>query len=129
MQVNDVRRGASGLRALREMMDRLRGSPPLRVEDDEVIAIDDYQTGKHFDTRTLTEAALALPTSNVLVLHLASGSRVVARPSGTEPKAKFYFDVREDVRHDEPVPSALDRANRRMKTLASAFMAYARPSV
>ncbi len=94
-----------------------------------MIAVDDYQTGKRVEARGSTPGALVLPVSNVLVFHLASGSRVVARPSGTEPKAKFYFDVREEVDPGEPVAAAAERANARLKALTSAFMAAAIPAV
>jgi phosphomannomutase len=68
---------------------------------------------------------LSLPKSNVLTFELASGSRIIARPSGTEPKAKFYFDVREEVREGEPVAAATERAAASMRRLADAFVALA----
>jgi phosphomannomutase len=64
-----------------------------------------------------------LPASNVLAFELASGSRIIARPSGTEPKAKFYFDVREEVAPSEPVAEAMQRARVRAQQLSAAFAA------
>ena len=55
-------------------------------------------------------AAALVPKSNVLTFELASGSRVIARPSGTEPKAKFYVDVREEVGKRESVAKPRERA-------------------
>jgi phosphomannomutase len=110
------------------MMDRLRASPPARVAADEVLAVADYETRARRDLRTGKTTALTLPKSNVLTFDLASGSRIIARPSGTEPKAKFYFDVREEVRGDEPVAAAAGRATAAMKTLADAFSALASPA-
>jgi phosphomannomutase len=72
-------------------------------------------------------SALTLPKSNVLTFDLASGSRVIARPSGTEPKAKFYVDVREEVRPREPVAEAGGRAAESMRKLADAFSRLASP--
>jgi phosphomannomutase len=72
--------------------------------------------------RTGTPVPLTLPRSNVLSFELGSGSRVIARPSGTEPKVKFYFDVREDVRPGEPVAEATARSAVRMKGLADTFV-------
>jgi phosphomannomutase len=61
----------------------------------------------------------------VLAFELASGSRVIARPSGTEPKAKFYFDVREPMQGNESLQAAEARAASNMKKLADAFVAIA----
>jgi phosphomannomutase len=124
-QVNVTRKGVSGVASLRAMMARLRGSPPRRVGEDEVVAVSDYEARTRTETRTRGVSPLSLPKSNVLTLDLASGSRIVARPSGTEPKAKFYFDVREEVREGEPVAAATERAAVSMRRLADAFVALA----
>ncbi|MDP9036314.1 MAG: phospho-sugar mutase [Myxococcota bacterium] len=129
LQVSIVKSGASGADVLREMMGRLRRGPPRRIGDEAVISIEDYDVGTRRDMRTGEEHPLALPSSNVLVFHLASGSRIIARPSGTEPKAKFYFDVREEVSDDEPLSGAAQRASARLQALAGAFMAIATPPV
>jgi phosphomannomutase len=124
-QVNVTRKGASGIAAIRAMMDRLRSAPPARVGSDDVVAVADYEARTRVDTRTRAVTPLTLPQSNVLTFELASGSRIIARPSGTEPKAKFYFDVREEVAGDETVASATDRAVSAMGTLSAAFVALA----
>ena len=120
-QVNVTRKGASGIAALRSMMGALRAAPPLRVADDEVVAVSDYEAGARVDARTGARTPLTLPRSNVLTFELASGSRIIARPSGTEPKAKFYFDVREAVAPGEPVAAAAARATAAMKLLSGSF--------
>jgi phosphomannomutase len=124
-QVNVTRKGVSGVASLRAMMSRLRGSPPRRVGEDEVVAVSDYEARTRTETRTRGVTPLSLPKSNVLTLDLASGSRIIARPSGTEPKAKFYFDVREEVLEGEPVAAATERASASMRRLADAFVALA----
>jgi phosphomannomutase len=65
-----------------------------------------------------------LPKSNVLVFELDRGSRVIARPSGTETKIKFYFDVRGDVRQGEPFADANQRAKELLNAVKKAFLAY-----
>ncbi len=79
------------------MMHALRAAPPVRIGGEPVVAITDYIGGGR------------LPPSDVLAFHLASGGRIVVRPSGTEPKAKFYFDVRVPVTANTTAP-ALDAA-------------------
>jgi phosphomannomutase len=123
-QVSVTRKGAAGTAAIRNMMDRLRNAPPVRVGDHDVHARCDYLAQARID-RDGKKSGLSLPKSNVLSFELAGGSRIVARPSGTEPKVKFYFDVREDVREKEPMAEAELRAQGIMKAMAEAFVALA----
>jgi len=111
-QVNVTRAGARGASELREIMDRLRAAPPRRLGDDTVVSVVDYETGL---------ARPGLPKSNVVALRLASGARVIARPSGTEPKAKLYFDVREFVAPGEAPALASARAERSLEQLKGAM--------
>jgi phosphomannomutase len=120
-QVSVTRKGAAGVAAILSMMTALRTVPPASLGGDEVVAVADYEASVRWDRRLGTRTELTLPKSNVLTLELASGSRVIARPSGTEPKAKFYFDVREAVAPGEPVAAAKARAEAVMKRLADAF--------
>jgi phosphomannomutase len=120
-QVSVTRKGAAGVAAIRAMMDALRASPPVTLGNDEVVAVADYELRSRWDRRDGSRTPLLLPKSNVMTLELASGSRVIARPSGTEPKAKFYFDVREEVAPGEPVAAARTRAAATLKRLADTF--------
>lgn len=123
-QVNITRKGADGVAELRAIMAKLRKSPPWKIADHDVVSVRDYQAqvilAKDGSTRPLS-----LPKSDVLAFELASGSRIIARPSGTEPKAKFYFDVREPIAQGEPLAVASARAEATMKRLADAFVALA----
>lgn len=123
-QVNITRKGASGVAELRALMKKLREAPPWKIGDHAVARIRDCMAQVEIAPDG-TKKPLDLPPSDVLVFELASGSRVIARPSGTEPKAKFYFDVREPIRGDEPVTAAEARAAETMKKLADAFVALA----
>jgi phosphomannomutase len=116
--------GALGLSKIAEIMSRLRASLPSRVGPLEVVAVSDLLAR----TRTVkgeAPAPLDLPASNVLSFDLEGGSRIIARPSGTEPKIKFYFDVREPMAEGEAVAAARTRAEARMTELSSAFAALA----
>ncbi|HVH43478.1 MAG TPA: phospho-sugar mutase [Labilithrix sp.] len=123
-QVNLTRKGAQGIAELRAIMARLRANPPWTIGEHAVVSVRDFveQTTALADG---TKRPLDLPKSDVLAFELASGSRVIARPSGTEPKAKFYFDVREPIQGDEPIAAAEARAAATMKKLADAFVAIA----
>jgi phosphomannomutase len=124
-QVNVTRKGADGIVAIRAMMEKLRAAPPARIGDDEVLVVADYEARTRTDRRSKAVAALTLPRSNVLTFELASGSRVIARPSGTEPKAKFYFDVREEVGPGEALAGVTERASSSMRKLVESFSGLA----
>jgi phosphomannomutase len=123
-QVNLTRKGAEGIAELHAIMAKLRKSPPWTVAGHEVVTVRDYQ-GQVILSKDGATRPLTLPKSDVLAFELASGSRIIARPSGTEPKAKFYFDVREPIAEGEPLAAASARAEATMKTLADAFVALA----
>lgn len=125
-QFNLTRKGAEGAVELRTIMNRLRQSPPWTIGDHQVVAVRDY-LGQVRTTKTGEKTALVLPKSDVLTFELEGGSRVIARPSGTEPKAKFYFDVREAMKPDELLATAEARALGVMKKLNDAFVALAVP--
>jgi phosphomannomutase len=123
-QVSQWYRGIDGVEQIASIMQGLRQSPPTSVGAFEVIAIRDYK----LQVRTELGGAvtpLELPSSNVLAFDLLGGSRIIARPSGTEPKIKFYFDHCEQVSPSESVVVAEQRANRRMGELAEAFVKLA----
>jgi phosphomannomutase len=125
-QVNVTRKGADGREAIRGMMTRLRGNPPATVGRETVECVRDvlHQTLK---TKSGQTSPLSLPKADVLMFDLESGGRIIARPSGTEPKAKFYFDVREPVRPGEGVSEAQARAEASLKSLEASFMSLVAP--
>ena len=123
-QVNITKKGADGAAQIKAMMTRLRAATPVRIGSHPVVAVSDYDA----QTRRETDGAsgpLSLPTSNVLAFELKGGSRIIARPSGTEPKIKFYFDVREPMRDGETLADAEARANETMRALADSFVKIA----
>ena len=125
-QVNLTRKGQSGAKEIAAMMDALRKNPPKTVSDRAVVAYSDLEARTRTAGGETTQ--MALPSSNVLVFELEGGSRVIARPSGTEPKVKFYVDVCEPMTKGETLLAARERAEATMKRLADAFVAMAVPT-
>jgi phosphomannomutase len=119
-QVSITKKGADGAAQIKAMMAKLRASPPSKVGTHDVFATSDFEAQTRRDSAGLT-TPLSLPKSNVLSYELQGGSRIIARPSGTEPKIKFYFDVREEMRPGEPLADAEARAGSTMKALADAW--------
>lgn len=92
-----TKKGKDGAEEIQRMMDNFRQSPPKQINGSPVITILDYQLQKAFDKVKGTESAINLPKSNVLQFVTADGSKISVRPSGTEPKIKFYFGVKEKL--------------------------------
>lgn len=88
--------GQEGAGRIKAIMDGLRSAPPTAMAGIPVVGIGDVQSGEIRDARTgQVTGRYDLPKSNVLLMFLEDGSKVIARPSGTEPKIKFYILVRE----------------------------------
>ena len=87
-------KGIDGSRQIAEIMDQLRSNPPKEFGDLKVTSLRDYKSGKTKDMETGAETATGLPESNVLYFDLTNDSWCCARPSGTEPKIKFYMGVK-----------------------------------
>jgi phosphoglucomutase len=78
------------------MMETYRTAPPKKINNSDVVMIKDYLNHKTIDFEKNTEEKIDLPKSDVLQFFLKDGAKISVRPSGTEPKIKFYFSVRED---------------------------------
>ncbi|MEO7112560.1 MAG: phospho-sugar mutase [Polyangiaceae bacterium] len=122
-QVSLTKKGASGAAEIQKIMTTLRNAPPKKLGPLSVSAFVDVENGTRADLIENRSSKIALPPSNVLVLELEHGSRVIARPSGTEPKIKFYFDVRGEVRQGEPFAQAETRARGLLNQIREAFFA------
>ena len=121
-QVNVTKKGSSGAAEIRALMDRLRGANVPKIGALSVAAKSDFQA----QVRTAsdgTKSPIALPKTNMVSFDLEGGSRIIARPSGTEPKVKFYFDVVTDIAKGEDFAAAKARADGEMAALRDAFVA------
>jgi phosphomannomutase len=119
-QVNVTRKGVSGPAEIGAIMEHLRATNPASIGAFSVDATRDVKKGTK--TSSGATSALDLPSSNVIIYDLAGGARVIARPSGTEPKIKFYFDLREEVASGETFETARQRALGRLDQLKAAFL-------
>ena len=91
--VNIVRKGKEGADEIKAMMTRYRNNPPDIINNSKVVKINDYETLVSIDCITGLKSGIDLLRSDVLQFFLADGSKISVRPSGTEPKIKFYFSV------------------------------------
>jgi phosphomannomutase len=88
-----TKKGISGLEEINQMMIDLRENPASEINGQRVVCIEDYDNATSKNRFTNEIEPLSIPKSNVLIYYLEDGSKICARPSGTEPKIKFYFSV------------------------------------
>ena len=89
-----VKKGMTGADEIKKIMERFRNAPPEYINGSKVVMIKDYDSSIARNFESGTEASIDLPQSNVLQFFLEDGSKISMRPSGTEPKIKFYFGVK-----------------------------------
>ena len=91
--INLVRKGKEGAVEIRTMMTGYRNNPPISINNSKVVKINDYETMVSTDCITGAKSEIIMLRSDVLQFFLEDGSKISVRPSGTEPKIKFYFSV------------------------------------
>ena len=87
-------KGIEGLAKIQEILNTLRDNTPAKFGEYEVLRVRDYKTGIIRDVRTNEETPTGLPVSNVLYYELSDDAWLCVRPSGTEPKVKFYYGIK-----------------------------------
>lgn len=115
--------GLSGTQRIQEMMEKLRTDPPSEIAGVPVTSVTDLKINRRRNSDGQITEGLGFPASNVIIMDLGDGSQVVARPSGTEPKIKFYFMIVGDRNSLEPnaLAEEVSRAEAKCQSLVSAF--------
>ena len=93
--VSLVKKGKEGAQEIEQIMKDLRTNPLKEIAGSPVVSIEDYNTSTRLDVVNNTAVTLDIPKSNVLIYYTQDGSKIAARPSGTEPKIKFYISVQD----------------------------------
>lgn len=91
--ISITKKGADGAKAIADLMTYYRNNLPKEISGVEVVNISDYEKKEVYDNSGKKISDIALPKSNVLQYILADKTKITVRPSGTEPKIKFYFEV------------------------------------
>lgn len=95
--ISITKKGIEGATQIKQMMIDLRENPMTEIAGQRVVMIEDYQSSIAKDLMSGESYEITIPKSNVLIYYLEDGSKICARPSGTEPKIKFYFSVNESL--------------------------------
>lgn len=88
-----TKKGIEGLQEINQMMINLRENPVKEIDGQRVIMVEDYQSSTALNLLSGEVSEMTIPKSNVLIYYTEDGSKICARPSGTEPKIKFYISV------------------------------------
>ncbi|MDT0690222.1 phospho-sugar mutase [Salegentibacter sp. F188] len=92
-----VKKGIEGEQEIKQMLIDLRENPWQEIDGEKVVLIEDYQSSTAKNLQDHTEEKIDIPKSNVLIYYTEGGTKIAARPSGTEPKIKFYISVNADL--------------------------------
>jgi phosphoglucomutase len=91
--ISITKKGMDGAAEIQKMLRDMRNNPLTEIDGEKVVSLSDYQASTSKNLSTGVETSINLPKSNVLIYQTENGTRIAARPSGTEPKIKFYFSV------------------------------------
>lgn len=121
--VSQTLQGRAGKQAIDDRMEGFRSDPPRVIAGEDVIELRDFRARSIRDLRTGETRPTSVPAANVVQFVTAQGAIVTARPSGTEPKIKFYFSVKEpasEARRD--YDATMERLLARVEALKAAFV-------
>jgi phosphoglucomutase len=115
--ISITKKGMDGQKQIADMMDGYRSNPPKRIIGTDVVQLLDYERRIAKDLITGKSTDISLPESNVLQFILADGSKISARPSGTEPKIKFYFSVYTELKRPEDLEKTELELNQKIERI------------
>jgi len=116
-----TKKGKSGAEEIQLMMENYRKQPPVEINNSKVVMIKDYELCVEEDILNNTTEKIDLPVSNVLQFFTADGSKITVRPSGTEPKIKFYFGVKEHLNSKAEFETVNKKLEQKIKDIISSM--------
>ncbi len=117
--ISITKKGIEGADQIKQMMVDMREKPVSEINGQRVVMLEDYQNSTARNLLTNETEVLAVPKSDVLIYYLEDGSKICARPSGTEPKIKFYFSVNTAIESLDEIPAAESFLDTKIKTIIS----------
>ena len=115
------KKGIEGVKEIKSIMKKLRDKPIDKLIGSEMIVIQDFEKSEEINFKSGKKSFLNFPKSNVLIFESKDGTRVAARPSGTEPKIKFYFSVNMKLESKEKFENSNQILERKIDNLISEF--------
>ena len=115
--LNVTKKGQQGEQEIKAMMEKFRNNPPKEIIGSRVVRLLDYKFLKETNLVTGQESKLDFPVSDVLQFYLEDGSKVSVRPSGTEPKIKFYIAVQSKLKSREDFVKVTDELDKKISDI------------
>jgi len=119
--VSLTKKGMDGLQEINQMMIDLRENPLKEINGQRVVMLEDYQSSIAKNLLDNEETAMNIPKSNVLIYYTEDGSKICARPSGTEPKIKFYISVNAELDSVENFTEVESILNEKIKNIIASM--------
>jgi len=116
-----TKKGISGMQEINQMMVDLRENPMSEINGQRVVCIEDYENSTSKNMFSNEIESISIPKSNVLIYYLEDGSKICARPSGTEPKIKFYFSVNATLDSVADFYKVDEELNQKIKNIIAAM--------
>jgi phosphomannomutase len=116
--ISITKKGIEGLAEINKMMVNLRENPLKEINDQRVVRVEDYKSSVSFNLLNNESEIINMPKADVLIYYTEDGSVICARPSGTEPKIKFYISVNEELDRIENFKIIEDILNERIKNIS-----------
>ena len=114
-----VKKGIDGEKQIKQMMIDLRENPLSEINGEKIVLIEDYQTSVAKNLQDKSESKLDVPKSNVLIYYTEQGTKIAARPSGTEPKIKFYISVNSELKSVEEFEEVNQQLKQKIEKIKS----------
>ncbi len=115
--ISITKKGKTGAEEIQAMMKEMRENPPVELGGSKVEKLIDYKEGMEKDLINGSTSKIPFPSSNVLQFITEDGSKISARPSGTEPKIKFYFSVKGSLTDKSSFDATLKQLDRKIETI------------
>lgn len=116
-----TKKGMEGIQEINQMMVNLRENPLTEIDGQRVIMVEDYQASTALNLLTNEVSEMSMPKSNVLIYYTEDGSKICARPSGTEPKIKFYISVNTQLDSAEDYEATATYLDQKIATIIAAM--------
>ena len=116
-----TKKGISGIEEIKNLMHKFRTTPPTQILGSDIVEIKDYKSSVSKNVKSGVETTINLPKSDVLQFFTEDGTKISIRPSGTEPKIKFYFGIKAKLNDIADFKVVNNELNERINKLIKLF--------
>lgn len=122
--ISQERKGIEGMEEIKQIMLNFRNNPPSIIDGSEVLEIIDYKNPDHIEKVNSRNGEIKIPFSDVIQIFTKDGSKISIRPSGTEPKIKYYFSVKEKLNENDDLNLIINKLQNRIDSIIKDLKIY-----